>query len=441
MDQTLDTDIVVIGAGVSGLSTAFWLHKKGFKVIVLEKNAVAGGSMESIRQDGFLFDRGPNSGLETTPLIQELVKDLGLQNEFLYSSTQGSKRYVMRDNELHAIPTTPQGFLQTKLFSGKAKWRVLKEPFIKRSSDGYYQSLADFVRRRLGEEFLDYAIDPFVSGVYAGDPEKLSVKSAFPKVYNLEEKYGGLIVGAARSTKERRQRAETSKQSAKMFSFTNGMQSLPNTIANKLGDRVKYLCDVLSITKSEGRYNVIYNRGGDFTSSISTRAVISTAPSYVASRYFSHLLPDSPAHFDAIYHPPVMVVFLGYKGNQIGRELDGFGYLIPGKENKNYLGAIWSSTIFPNRAPQDSECFTLFVGGARKTELFDLNKDELVDKVVEEFSKQMAITGTPVYKNYRFWSKAIPQYNTGYIEHENYFDSCEENFPGIYISGNFRGGI
>ena len=195
--------------------------------------------MESVFENGYLFDRGPNSGLDTTPIIMQLVNELGLQNEIVFASKIGNKRYILRDNQLHPLPINPPALLKTKLFSSRAKLRLLMEPFIGRSNDGFYESIAEFVKRRLGTEFLDYAINPFVAGVYAGNPEELSVKSAFPKLYALEEKYGGLIVGSIKSIRERRNRAEKSKQSAKMFSFINGMQVLPTALAGSLGDHVK----------------------------------------------------------------------------------------------------------------------------------------------------------------------------------------------------------
>ena len=226
----MNKNIVVIGAGISGLTTAYLLSKKGFDVTVIEKNNSVGGSIESVFENGFLFDRGPNSALETTPVIGQLIRELELEHELLYASKQANKRYILRDNKLHSLPTSPQGFIKTKLFSTKAKFRLMAEPFIGRSNDGYYQSLAEFVKRRLGQEFLDYAINPFVAGVYAGRPEDLSVKSAFPKLYALEEKYGGLIIGTIRSIRERKKRAEVAKQSAKMLSFKSGMIALPKAI-------------------------------------------------------------------------------------------------------------------------------------------------------------------------------------------------------------------
>ena len=432
--------IAILGAGISGLTTAYLLHREGYDVTVIEKKKNVGGSMESISKDGYMIDLGPNSGLETSPLIARLVEDLNLKDEFIYAGKQGNKRYILRDGVLHPLPMSPPAFLKTKLFSGGAKLRLLAEPFIGRSKDGYYQSISDFVRRRLGREFLDYAINPFVAGVYAGNPDNLSVKSAFPKLYALEEKYGGLIVGTVKSIKERKQRAEKSKQSAKMFSFKSGMQTLPKTIAEKLGDNVITSAEVKSIKKEEGDYKITFEKDGTLHE-LRCDVLLSTMPAYSASSLFKDIDGTLSEHLSQIYYPPVYVMFLGYNKKDIKQPLDGFGYLIPSKEKKSYLGAIWSSVIFENRAPEGVASFTIFVGGARNPEIENADKDELFNRVISEFESQMGISNKPVFSIYKFWPKAIPQYNIGYIEHENYFDEFEKNNPGIVLGGNYRGGI
>ena len=432
--------ITILGAGISGLATAYWLHKEGFDITILETKSEAGGAMETIRENGFLIDLGPNSGLETTPLIRELADEIGLSEEMIYANESANKRYILRNNELYPLPTTPPAFIKTKLFSTKAKLRVMAEPFIGKSNDGYYQSMAQFVRRRLGQEFLDYAIDPFVSGVFAGDPNKLSVKSAFPKLYRLEEVYGGLVKGMIKGARERKQRAEQSKQSAKMFSFINGMQSFPKAIAEKLKERVVYECRVQNVECRMKNWNIRYEQNGVIKEIISDY-VLSTVPAHTASKIFSSLDKEFVNHADNIFYPPVMVLYLGFRKDQIARPLDGFGYLIPSKEQKTFLGAIWSSTIFPNRCDDDKAAFTLFVGGARSSHLFEMEKEKLIDKVLHEFKEITKVNGDPVFVKDRMWQKAIPQYNIGYIEHENYFNKFEKENPGIFIGGNFRGGI
>ncbi len=432
--------VIVLGAGISGLTTAYLLYKKGLDLVILEKNDIVGGSIETISENGFLFDRGPNSALETTPLIGYLVNELNLKKELLYANKKANKRYILRNNKLHALPMSPQAFIRTRLFSAKAKLRLLAEPFIGRSKDGYYQSVADFVKRRLGEEFLDYAINPFVAGVYAGKPEDLSVKSAFPKLYALEEKYGGLIIGTIRSIRERRKRPEVSRQSAKMISFKDGMQTLPFALADALSHYIVTSAQAVSIDKNESGFTVTYRLRGSFKT-VDCDAVLSTVPAFEASDLFSKFDPEINKHLNSIYYPPVLVYYLVYKKQDIKQTLDGFGFLIPSQERKSFLGAIWSSVIFPGRTDDDKAAFTLFIGGSRNPEFVGEDREMLLSRVRKEFEELMKITGSPVYSAERFWEKAIPQYKPGYIDHENYFDEFEKKNKGLFLSGNFRGGI
>ena len=433
-------NVIILGAGISGLSTAHWLNRAGYKVLLLEIKNAPGGSMITEQSNGFLIDYGPNSGLETSPKIKELVEQVHLTNEMIYANKEGNKRYILKENKLIPLPTDPLNFFKTDLFSWKAKFRLLKEPFVKKSEDGYYQSIASFVERRLGKEFLDYAIDPFVSGVFAGDPYKLSVKSAFPKLYRLEEKYGGLIKGMIKGAKERKQRKEESKQSARMFSFRNGMQSLPKAIAKTLNEKIIYNAQVNRIFKENGKWNVEYSVDKN-KFNLSSDVILSTIPSYQLSKILSTDDEKMIELLNKIYYPPVIVLYVGYNLNQIGRKLDGFGFLVPSKERKSFLGAIWSSTIFENRAGDEKASFTIFIGGARNPEVRNTNINTLIDSVLAEFQEIMNVQGKPILIKYRLWEKAIPQYNLGYIEYEKYFDEFEKLNPGIFISGNFRGGI
>lgn len=436
----INKKITVLGAGISGLAAAYWLKKDGFDIHILEAKSEPGGAMETVSKNGFTIDFGPNSGLETTPLISKLAEEVGIKDKMIYANDKSNKRYILKNDELYALPTSPPAFLSTKLFSAKAKLRVMGEPFVGKSEDGYYQSIAEFVERRLGKEFLEYAIDPFVSGVFAGDPYKLSVKSAFPKLYRLEEVYGGLVKGMIKGARERKQRNEESKQSAKMFSFIDGMQSFPKAIAQTFENQIEYNVKISSIDKNESGYKINYNIN-DENKSLTTDIVLSAMPAHKAAAMFTKFDSEFEKHATDIVYPPVLVLYLGYKKEQIKRALDGFGFLIPSKMGKNFLGAIWSSTIFENRAPEDYASFTLFVGGARKPNLFDEPTETIINRAVKEFSEIMNVDSEPELKEYREWHKAIPQYNLGYIEHENYFERFEKRNPGIFLSGNYRGGI
>ncbi len=436
----MNKKILILGTGISGLATAHWLKKDGYDVTLLEAKSEPGGAMETTVESGFLIDYGPNSGLETTPLIRKLAADVGIEDQMVYANEEGNKRYILRDGKLHPLPTSPPAFLKSKLFSTKAKVRLAAEPFIGRSQDGYYQSISEFVKRRLGQEFLDYAINPFVSGVFAGDPDKLSVKSAFPKLYRLEEVYGGLIKGMIKGAKERKQRAEESKQSAKMFSFINGMQTFPVAIAKQFEGSIIYDAVINDISKSENGYRVTYFKEGN-NETLETPMLLSTIPAHVLSPLVLKFDENLKSHLDDIYYPPVMVLYLGYHQKAIGQPLDGFGYLIPSLEKRKFLGAIWSSVIFPNRAPEGYAAFTLFIGGTGAPHLFEADNEKLINEVIGQFSRIMKVKEEPVLRRNRFWKKAIPQYNLGYVEHENYFERFEQNNPGFFLSGNFRGGI
>ncbi len=436
----MNKKILILGAGISGLATAHWLKKDGYEVTMLEAKGKPGGAMDTIEDRGFLIDFGPNSGLETTPLIRKIAEDVGIEDQMIYANEEGNKRYILRDGKLHALPTSPPAFIKSKLFTTKAKFRLAAEPFIGKSQDGYYQSISEFVKRRLGQEFLDYAINPFVSGVFAGDPDKLSVKSAFPKLYRLEEVYGGLIKGMIKGAKERKQSKEESKQSAKMFSFINGMQTFPEAIAKQFEGSIIYDSVINKISKTENGFKVSYFNGGN-NEVIEIPLLLSTIPAHVLSTVIEEEEAELRRHLEDIYYPPVMVLFLGYHEKAIGRPLDGFGYLIPSLEERKFLGAIWSSVIFPNRAPEGYAAFTLFVGGARAPQLFAGDQEKLISEVIDQFSRIMDVKEEPVLRTQRFWKKAIPQYNIGYVEHENFFERFEQNNPGFFLSGNYRGGI
>ncbi|MBM4172345.1 MAG: protoporphyrinogen oxidase, partial [Ignavibacteria bacterium] len=382
--------VTILGAGISGLATAYWLQKDGYDVYVIEQKGEAGGTMETFFQEKFLIDYGPNSGLETTPLIRKLADEIGIADEMIYANESSNKRYILKHDELHPLPTSPRAFLKTKLFSTKAKFRVIAEPFIGKSNDGYYQSIAQFVKRRLGQEFLDYAIDPFVSGVFAGDPEKLSVKSAFPKLYRLEEIYGGLVKGMIKGARERKKRAEQSKQNAKMFSFKSGMQSFPKAIEQKMNNKIYFNCSVTNVKRNDFGWIIEYQKDNN-TFDMNSDIVISTLPVDSAATVFYNLDKEFQKHSSEIYYPPVMVLYLGFKKKDIGQTLDGFGFLIPSKEKRSFLGAIWNSVIFPNRCDENMAAFTLFIGGARTPNLFEIEKEKLFNQVIHEFKSIMKI--------------------------------------------------
>ncbi len=437
-------DVTIIGAGISGLSTAYWLSKDGYSVKLLEKSDRPGGSIQTTIQDGYLIEHGPNSGMETNPLIGQLVEELGLQDQMIYANDEANNRYIVKDGNLHKLPMSPPLFLKTRLFSGKAKWRVLGELFIGKGPEGKDETVAEFVRRRLGPEFLDYAINPFVAGVFAGDPENLSVRAAFPKLVALEDNYGGIFKGVIKGRKERKKKAtegEESKQSAKMFSFNNGLQTLTNALAKSLDDSLLTEVTVENIEQSENNGWFVQYVTDEGAEAIHSNAVIFATPAYATAKMVESIDSSTAQSLSEIPYAKVTMIFSGYNAKDVPIALDGFGYLIPEKERMNILGTIWSSSIFENRAPDGKVAFTTFTGGARQPEKIDLSEDQLVQEMKEDFSTLMGIQAEPEISYLRKWQKAIPQYTPGHLGREAAMRAFEEKHPGLFISGNHRGGI
>ncbi len=444
------TDVVVVGAGISGLCTAHWLTKRGIGVLVLEKDSEVGGTMKTVREDGYLVETGPNSALETTPLFRELVTDLSLEGEFLYANPAGKKRYILKKGTLYALPLSPPAFIASSLFSAGAKFRLLKEPFVGRAD--HDESIAEFVTRRLGQEFLDYAIDPFVAGVYAARPEHLSVRAAFPKLYALENTYGGLLRGMIKGRKERKRRSEKSKDRAETFSFQGGMQVLPLALAESLGEMVVLHSKVTALQditldettpadEPDARRFRIEFLHQDQSSEVEADVVILTVPAGTAAPLVQPFSHDASHDLRGIQYPPVASVFLGYRIEQIMRPLDGFGFLIPTKEQRSILGCLWSSSLFPGRSPSGHAGLTAFVGGSRQPELAELSESDLVELVTRELETIMQIRGKPVYWRVTKWPLAIPQYEIGHLARMEAIGRFEQEHPGLFLSGNYRGGI
>ena len=322
--------------------------------------------MKTHHEDGWLIETGPNSALETTPLFGELFDGLGITNKRRYANESASRRYIVKNGSLHPLPMGPGSFITTRLWSGSAKLRLLKEPFIGRAVKE--ESISEFVRRRLGDEFLEYAIDPFVAGVYAGDPAKLSVQSAFPKLYALEKNHGGLIRGAIASRRERKARKEVAKDRARLFSFADGMETFPAAIAASLGDALRTNTEVEHIVPMRaGKYPVytISIRSDGERSTIQADAIVLASPARATASMIRSIDPEMAKTLESIQYPPLVEVFLGFKSELVARALDGFGFLVPKAEKRKLLGSIWASTLFENRAPEGCVAFTSFVGGSR----------------------------------------------------------------------------
>jgi oxygen-dependent protoporphyrinogen oxidase len=409
----MNKKFAIVGAGISGLSVAFWLQKKGFDITILECTFRTGGSIITERKAKFIIDLGPNSTLETSPLIHQLIAESGLEDKKCYANEVSNNRYILRNGELHALPMSPVKFIRSKLFSLRAKLRLFKEPFISRVKN-HDISLADFVRYRLGDEFLDYAINPFVAGVYAGQPERLSTPVAFPKLYALEQKYGSLIKGAIFGIRERKKRAEVAKDRAKLFSFLGGMSDLTESLTVIVKKSIRLGREVVSLEQEDDRFNLIIKEN-ELISKHTFDGVVITTPSERSAVILKNIAPQESVIINDIEYAPVAVVYMAFKAKNITRDLNGFGFLVPEKEQRNILGSIWSSSI--------------------------LSDDEIQHLVFKDLETIIGINEQPVLTSIKRWPRAIPQYTLGYKKFQNVFENLEKKFPGLYFSGNFWHGI
>ena len=421
--------VAIIGAGITGLTAAVELKQRGIDCAVFEASDRVGGVIKTVQEDGFLVECGPNSVLDTHPNLGKFITRIGLESHKLPANPTAENRFIVRDGQPIALPSSPLAFIKSKAFSTRAKLRLMREPFI-RSKSNESESLADFVVRRLGQEFLDYAINPFVSGVYAGDPAKLATAHAFPKLYALEQKHGSLIKGAIAGAKERKRRAEVASKDAKMFTFDAGMEVLPQQLAHKLGDAIRLNTPVTGFQCLENGKWLI--NGEEYTD------VLLAIP--------AHAMPQLETPFDLsmmaeINYPAVASLSLGFKKSQFTHPLNGFGMLIPSIEKRYSLGALFPSSIFPQRAPDGRVLLTLFIGGAQAPEKALQTGDEIIQNALTDLRDLLGLRGDPTYQHLSVYPQAIPQYNVGYGKYINRMLLIETNHPGIHFAGHYRDGI
>ena len=430
--------VAIIGAGITGLCAGFCLQRNGVPVTVYEANTRVGGVIQTLRENGFLAEFGPNTILETSPKIAQLVRDAGLQSRRMDPDPKASARFVVRYQRPIAMPGSAFGFLTTELFSARAKLAVVCEPFVPARRDGAEETIAEFVIRRLGREFLDQAIDALVAGIYAGDPARLSVQHAFPKLGQLEEKYGSMIKGQIFGAAERKRRGEIAKDRAPKFSFDGGLQVLPETLHARLGDAVRLGSTVSSVTQTSGGWEV---RAGGVQQL--HRAVIYAGTAHELSKLRlegAASIPDLSA-FSEIRYPPVVSVVLGFRREDVAHSCEGFGMLIPKVEGFKILGTIFSSSLFPNRAPANHLTLTTYVGGERYPGLASLPPEELYRVVAEDLRVLLGVRGQPVFKHCVYYPRAIPQYNVGYGRFKKLMDEVERQAPGFFFAGHYRDGV
>jgi oxygen-dependent protoporphyrinogen oxidase len=434
--------VAIIGAGITGLTAAFYLKRNGVPVTVYEGSGRVGGVIQSLRKDGYIAEFGPNTILETSPKIRQLVVDAGLEKRRLNPDPKAEARYVVRYRRPIEMPGSPIGFFTTKLFTPKAKLAVLCEPFVPARRDGKEESIAEFVVRRLGQEFLDHAIDALVAGVYAGDPYKLSVQQAFPKLGQLEAKYGSMIKGQILGARERKKRGEVAKDRAPKFSFDEGLQVLPDTLREVLGDAVRLNTTVTAVKQTDNGWLVESSGAGRDATSTEHDGVIYAGTAYkLATLKVEALAQIDLKEFSEIKYPPVASVVLGFRREDVEHPCEGFGMLIPKIEGFKILGTIFSSSLFPNRAPAGHLTLTSYVGGERYPELAQLPPDKLFALTIEDLRIILGVRAQPTFQHSVLYPKAIPQYNVGYGRYREKMNEVEAKAPGLFLAGHYRDGV
>ena len=430
--------VAVIGGGAAGLAAAYRLARAGRQIRLFEVSGRLGGSVASAREEGYLIEAGPNSFQENSKEIAALVSELGLGDERIEANPAARNRYIVRGGKLHPVPLSPPGLLKTELFSGKAKLRLLAEVFTRpkrRTSDA---SMAEFVGDHFGTEIVDYALNPFISGIYAGDPAKLSARCAFPTLWQCEADHGSLIRGQIAHARKRR--AEGHPRT-KIISFRQGLQSLTDALARSLPVGTIELNARIHSLFPGSPWRVVWSRAGTTQTEEFERVILAVPAPALSELTFGALAERPLAALGAVEYPPVTSLFLGFRASQVSHPLDGFGALVPAVERLKFLGVLFSSSLFPGRAPEGHVALTVMVGGAHQPELALRQPGEIVGAILPELRSLLGVKGEPTFQRHHTWPKAIPQYQLGHERHLDLIESTEKAHPGLLIGGNVRDGI
>lgn len=428
-------EIVIIGAGLTGLSTAHNLKKYGHDVVIVEKDGRIGGQIQTHQEDGFVFESGPNTGVVSFPEVIELFDDLAGDCELEIARESSKRRFIWKGNRFHALPSGPLSAITTPLFRLSDKFRILGEPWRKRGSDPD-EPVGALAQRRLGKSFYEYAVDPFVSGVYAGDPMKLTTRYALPKLYNLEANYGSFIRGAMAKTKEPKTDRDR-LANKKVFSAVGGLSQMVDAMAKGL-DIILNAHDVKIRPADGGGWHVTFNGMEE----IQCQRVVTTVGAYA----LPSLLPFIPAErlkpFTQLFYAPIIQVCVGIR-DAMGLDFPAFGGLVPSKEQKRVLGILFPSSCFEGRAPEGGALYSYFIGGARHTDYLQKSDEEIRQIVLDEFHamlKYPAGVEPDLIRIFRH-ERAIPQYWSDSGERFKLIEELQGQYQGLVLAGNMRDGI
>ena len=440
--------IVIAGGGISGLTLAYNLINENpdLQVDIFEADNRPGGKIWSDRTDGYLCEKGPNGFLDNKPKTLQLCKSLGI--EPVRSNENSAKRFILSDNRLKALPKSPLSFIRSDLLSWPGKLRLLFELNAPKGPPD--ETVADFILRRLGSEALEKLIDPMCSGIYAGDPYKMSIKNCFPRIKELEQEHGSLIRALINIRKERKRQAlqcaaECDPQNKEevsvapggtLTSFYDGLQTITDTLAAKLGTHLKTGVSVHGISRENGIYQVYTS-----TNTITADAVVIATPAYATADILRDFDEELSKALSGIPYPHLSVVCFGYKREKVSHPLNGFGFLVPQVENRHILGSLWDSSIFPNRASEGHLLLRTMIGGARSPEIATIDNSRLIDLVFNELRSVVGLKTEPDMVRIYRWERAIPQYLLGHNKILSLIEKRLGDYPGLYLTGNAYRGI
>jgi protoporphyrinogen/coproporphyrinogen III oxidase len=442
---------LIIGGGISGLVCAHALRKAGVDAVLLEASDRPGGAIRTERRDGYLLELGPQSFSGTAQMLQ-LFDDLGIRQQIVQAPA-GAPRYVLVSGKLQKVPMSPPAFLTSGFVGRGTKFAVLRDLIGKSTPPEQDESIASFVRRKFSAEMLDRFVGPFVSGVYAGDPERLSLRSAFPMLHDAEKRKGSVIRGTL--SKAKKQDSDQPRQRPTLLSFREGTQTFTHALAAKMGDRVLLNANVKSIAPDRSDpttpFRVTIQIGSDQQSFVAENIIVAT-PTDAAADLLRDVEPAISNRLAEIEYAPIAVVSLAYPKSQVGDPLHGFGFLVPRSAGIRTLGTVWNTSLFPNRAPESDVLLTSFVGGATDPQATQLSSEELVALVEREIGpligiRQDAGAGRSKprpykseFSNVTIYPRALPQYNLGHSERLAAIDRALKNHPNLMLIGNYLRG-
>jgi oxygen-dependent protoporphyrinogen oxidase len=443
--------VIIIGGGISGLTIAYRLMLRGsVDVTVLESESRVGGKAYTLRKDGFSLESGSNGWLDKEPAMPKLIESLHLEDRIQPSDDAASRRFIYRKGALRELHLHPLKFMMSGALPLSARLRLAMEPFIKRRAESaddtsMDETLADFATRRLGKGAAELLIGPMASGVYAGDPRQMSLRSCFPKIAALEKAHGGLIRGMIALKKEKKQKGEnpddvTAGPSGRLTSMQGGMSDLVDALEVALDFRIQKNVRAVAVKQVAPRCFVVQTEDGR---DLPCDAVISAAPAYAASSFLTQLDEEAASAFSKIPYPALDVVCLAFKREEVRHPLNGFGFLAPRGQGLTILGSLWTSTIFPGRSPKGHVLFRTMIGGMTNPDTSSWDEEQVVSKVREDLEKAIGLDSnlTPSLRHVFRHERAIPQYHVGHSELVKTILSAEERRVGFFVLNNCLGGI